>query len=189
MILLVDNYDSFTFNIYQYLGSEHQSVKVLRNDQLKLDNSWVKKFKAIVISPGPGRPENAGIIVDIVKKLSGKIPILGVCLGCQAIAYAFGGKIVHAKQIFHGRSSIIEHTGKKIFRNISNPTTVARYHSLMAEVKSLPECLDITATSREDDCIMAIEHKQHLTFGIQFHPESVLTPAGKDMIKNFLKIC
>ena len=189
MILLVDNYDSFTFNIYQYLGSENQKVIVLRNDQLKLDKTLTKKFKAIVISPGPGRPENAGIIVELIKQLSGKLPILGVCLGYQAIVSAFGGKIIHAKKIFHGRSSTIDHEGKKLFNNIKTPTTVGRYHSLMADAKSLPTCLNITAKSREDDCIMAIEHKKHLTFGIQFHPESVLTINGKDIIKNFLKIC
>ncbi|MBL0690852.1 MAG: aminodeoxychorismate/anthranilate synthase component II [SAR324 cluster bacterium] len=188
MILLIDNYDSFTFNLYQYLGEEGKEVLVIRNNKFDLEKLTHINPESIVISPGPGRAADSGAIIPLIKKFSGHIPILGVCLGHQAIAEAFGGKVIHATKIFHGKSSPIKHNAKEIFINIDANAKVGRYHSLMVDRQSLPDCLTITAVSVGDNCIMALQHKTHLTFGIQFHPESVLTPQGKLIIRNFLKL-
>ncbi len=185
MILMIDNYDSFTYNLVQYLGALGAQVKVFRNDKITV--AKIKKIapKKIVISPGPGRPEGAGISCEVIKQLAGKIPILGVCLGHQAIGYAYGGKIVIAKKIMHGKTSLIYHNQKDIFRKIPNPFEATRYHSLLVERKSLPACLEVTAWTKEKE-IMGLKHKQFPLWGVQFHPESILTKVGKDILKNFL---
>ncbi|MFA4858771.1 MAG: aminodeoxychorismate/anthranilate synthase component II [Candidatus Margulisiibacteriota bacterium] len=186
MLLVIDNYDSFTYNLVQYLGELGATLKVIRND--KIDIAGIKKLKPakIIISPGPGSPKDAGISVQVIKEFSGKIPILGVCLGHQSIAYAFGGKIIHARRLMHGKTSKIYHNGKDIFKGLPNPFTATRYHSLVAEKKSFPPCLKITAWTKDDKEIMGIKHKTHPTFGVQFHPESILTEEGKKLLKNFL---
>ena len=187
MILIIDNYDSFTYNLYQYLceltGGE---VRVVRNDRIDLPGIEALDPQAIVISPGPGRPEEAGISVEAVRRFAGKVPILGVCLGHQAIGVAFGGRIVGARRIVHGKTEQINLDGRGLFRNIPLPATVTRYHSLVVDPESLPEELEITATS-EDGEIMGLRHREHLVEGVQFHPESVGTPMGKRLLANFLK--
>lgn len=188
MIVLIDNYDSFTFNLYQYL-SEFASVSVFRNDEITVEK--IKKINptGIVISPGPGRPEDAGISVEVVKKLGGVIPILGICLGHEAIGVAYGGKIVRAKEIFHGKSSKIIIKGNDIFEGISRKTEVMRYHSLIIDRESIPKELEIIGETKEGE-IMAVKHREKLVFGLQFHPESVFTPKGKRMLRNFVEgIC
>lgn len=188
MILMIDNYDSFTYNLVQYLGSLNQKVKVFRNDKINLDDIKRLRPEKIIISPGPGRPENAGISCAVIKEFSGKIPILGVCLGHQAIGFTFKGKIVKAKELMHGKTSLIYHNNKDIFRNIPNPFEATRYHSLVVERRGLPSSLEITAETK-DSQIMGLRHKSHPTFGVQFHPESILTGSGKDILRNFLKEC
>lgn len=188
MILVIDNYDSFTYNLVQYIGELGFKVKVFRNDVISIENLKKIKFSHIVISPGPGRPENAGISVDVIKEFAGKIPILGVCLGHQAIGYVFGGKIVRAKKIMHGKTSLISHNEKGIFTDIKNPFSATRYHSLVIEKKSIPDILEITALSKDDKEIMGIKHKNFKIYGVQFHPESILTLEGKKILLNFLKI-
>ncbi len=187
MILMLDNYDSFTYNLVQYFQELGQRVLVYRNDAITVKEIEKIKPQKIVISPGPGRPEDAGISVELIRELSGKIPILGVCLGHQAIGYTFGGKIVRAKKLMHGKVSKIYHNKKDIFRNIPNPFTATRYHSLLVENKALPECLEITAWTREEE-IMGLKHKAYPLWGVQFHPESILTQSGKAILDNFLKI-
>lgn len=186
MILMIDNYDSFTYNLVQYLGALGQKIKVFRNDKINL--SQIKKLKPqkIVISPGPGRPEDAGISVEVIRKLSGKIPILGVCLGHQAIGYAYGGNIINAKKLMHGKTSLIYHNKKTIFKGLPNPFEATRYHSLIVDKKTLPKCFDIIAWTKEGE-IMGLKHKDFPLWGVQFHPESILTKAGKDLLANFLK--
>ena len=186
MILMIDNYDSFTYNLVQYLGALGQNVKVFRNDKITI--SKIKKLapKKIVISPGPGRPEDAGVSCKVIKEFAGKIPILGVCLGHQAIGFAYGGKIVGAKKLMHGKTSMIYHNQKTIFKGIPNPFEATRYHSLVVERKTLPSCLEITARTKEGE-IMGLKHKQFPLWGVQFHPESILTKTGKDILANFLK--
>jgi anthranilate synthase/aminodeoxychorismate synthase-like glutamine amidotransferase len=186
MILMIDNYDSFTYNLVQYLGALGQKIKVFRNNKITL--AKIKKFnpKRIVISPGPGRPEDAGISCSVIKEFAGKIPILGVCLGHQCLGYVYGGKIVGAKKLMHGKTSFIYHNGRAIFKGIRNPFEATRYHSLIVEKKSLPECLEITAWTKEGE-IMGLKHKKYPVWGVQFHPESILTCAGKDILANFLK--
>ena len=186
MLLIIDNYDSFTYNLVQYFGELKARVVVYRNDALSL--AQIKKLKPgrIVISPGPGRPEDAGISVDIIQDLAGKIPILGVCLGHQAIGYAYGGNIIHAKRLMHGKTSLIQHNRRDLFKGIKNPFEATRYHSLVIERKTLPHCLEITAWTKDKE-IMGVRHKQFPLWGVQFHPESILTNAGKDILKNFLK--
>lgn len=186
MILVIDNYDSFIYNIVQYIGEFYQDIKVYRNDEITLSDALTLYPDGIVISPGPGRPENAGIIVDLIKNC-GDIPILGVCLGHQAIAYAYGGKVIGAKNILHGKSSIVQHNQKDIFANIMNPIKVIRYHSLVAEKETLPDNLEITAES-DDGEIMGLKVKGKDIYGVQFHPESILTEEGKKIIKNFIEI-
>jgi anthranilate synthase/aminodeoxychorismate synthase-like glutamine amidotransferase len=187
MILMIDNYDSFTYNLVQYLGELGQRVKVYRNDALSIGE--IKKLDPakIVISPGPGRPEDAGISCEVIRQFSGKIPILGVCLGHQAIGYVFGAKIVGAKKLMHGKTSKIYHNKKDIFKGISNPFLATRYHSLLVDKKSLPDCLEITAFTAEDE-IMGLRHKVYPVWGVQFHPESILTKSGKQILDNFIKL-
>ena len=189
MIALIDNYDSFTFNLYQYL-SEYAEVKVFRNDEIIVDELKNLGVKGIVISPGPGRPENAGISVDVVRKLGNEIPILGICLGHQAIAIAYGGKVIKAKEIYHGKSSKIQVNGNDIFEGIGRKFECMRYHSLIVEKQSLPNELEIIGETLEGNDIMAIKHKSNKVFGLQFHPESIYTFKGKRIIRNFVEgIC
>lgn len=187
MILMIDNYDSFTYNLVQYLSGFDEEVLVKRNDEISLDEIKKLNISGIVISPGPGRPEDAGISVDIIKEFYKKIPILGVCLGHQAIAYAFGGEIIHAKSIMHGKSSIINGDEKGVFTNIRKPVQVMRYHSLAVNEETLPGCFEISAKT-EDGEIMGIRHKEYPLEGIQFHPESIMTPQGKRLLRNFINI-
>jgi len=189
MLLIIDNYDSFTYNLVQYFGELGADLKVFRNDQITIDQIKKMAPQRIVISPGPGRPEDAGVSVDIIKELSGKFPILGVCLGHQSIGYAFGGKIVQAKRLMHGKTSQIAHNSDGIFKSIENPFEATRYHSLVIDRKSIPDCLDVTAWTKDDDQeIMGVKHKILPLWGVQFHPESILTKVGKNILKNFLKI-
>lgn len=187
MILMIDNYDSFTYNLVQYLGELGAKVMVFRNDKITVSEIAQLRPERIVISPGPGRPENAGISCEVIKGLCAKIPILGVCLGHQAIGYAFGGKIKIAKQIMHGKTSRIYHNRKDIFKGLDNPFEATRYHSLLVERKTLPSCLEITAWTKEGE-IMGLRHKKFPLWGVQFHPESILTRQGKAILANFLKI-
>jgi anthranilate synthase/aminodeoxychorismate synthase-like glutamine amidotransferase len=186
MILMIDNYDSFTYNLYQYLCQIGADIKVVRNDAVDLADLDTWDIDAIVISPGPGVPETAGISVSVIKHYSGKVPILGVCLGHQAIGYAFGGKVVSAKRLMHGKTSTITADGKSIFEGIDKPFQAMRYHSLVVSRDGLPDCLEITAES-EDGEIMGLRHRSHPTEGIQFHPESIMTPVGKRLLRNFIK--
>ena len=187
MILLLDNYDSFTYNLAQYLGELGCEVEVHRNDRISVEQIARRKPERIVISPGPCTPQEAGISVEMIQKLAGKIPILGVCLGHQAIGAAFGGKIIRAPKLFHGKTSQIRHDGSGVFRGLPNPFTATRYHSLIVERKSLPADLQVTAET-DDDIIMGMQHKQYPLMGVQFHPESVLTDSGKQLLKNFLSL-
>ncbi len=187
MIIMIDNYDSFTYNLVQYLGELGQDIKVYRNDKITLDKIKKLRPKKIVISPGPGRPENAGISAGVIRELAGKIPILGVCLGHQAIGYVYGGKIVNAANLMHGKTSLIYHNRKTIFKGIPNPFAATRYHSLLIEMKSLPSCLEVIAWTKENE-IMGVKHQDFPLWGVQFHPESILTKSGKDILKNFLKL-
>ena len=184
---MIDNYDSFTYNLVQYFGELKAELKVFRNDELTIEK--IKKIgpAGIVISPGPGRPEDAGVSVDIIKELSPKIPILGVCLGHQAIGYAFGGKIVSAKKLMHGKTSPIYHNKTQLFKAIPNPFEATRYHSLVIEKKTLPKCLELIAWTKDKE-IMGVRHKTFPLWGVQFHPESILTRYGKDILKNFLSL-
>ncbi|QTA90404.1 anthranilate synthase component II [Desulfonema magnum] len=185
MILMIDNYDSFTYNLVQYLEELGSEVRVFRNDAISVSEIESLNPSGIVISPGPGRPQSAGISLSVVKHFSGKIPILGVCLGHQTIGEAFGGEIVSAKQLMHGKTSEIHADGKAIYQGIRKPFQAMRYHSLAISRESLPECFEITASS-EDDEIMGIRHREHPTEGIQFHPESIMTPVGKRLLRNFV---
>jgi anthranilate synthase/aminodeoxychorismate synthase-like glutamine amidotransferase len=187
MVLVIDNYDSFTYNLVQYLGELGANVEVFRNDQTTVEEIKQMSPERIVISPGPKTPTEAGICVEVIQKLSGKIPILGVCLGHQAIGQAFGGKVIRAPEIMHGKTSSISHDNKTIFAGLPNPFPATRYHSLIVERASLPVCLKITATS-PDGLIMGLRHEKAKTEGVQFHPESILTDAGKQMLANFLKL-
>ena len=187
MILMIDNYDSFTYNLVQYLASLGADIKVFRNDKITMEE--IKKLapKRIVISPGPGRPEDAGISCAIIKEFAGKIPVLGVCLGHQCLGSVYGGRIVGAKKLMHGKTSFIYHNQRGIFKGIPNPFEATRYHSLIVERRSLPSSLEITAWTKEDE-IMGLRHKKYPLWGVQFHPESLLTKSGKDILANFLKI-
>ena len=187
MILMIDNYDSFTYNLVQYLSELGEKVVVFRNDKITVNGIQKLKPKRIVISPGPGTPMEAGVSNAVIQKLSGKTPILGVCLGHQCIGHIFGGKVVRAKKIMHGKVSDVYHRKKGIFRGIENPFQATRYHSLLVENKSVPSVLEITAWTKDKE-IMGLQHKTHKTFGVQFHPESILTPSGKKILKNFLNI-
>jgi len=190
MILLIDNYDSFTYNLYQYIGEIYEDIKVFRNDKISLDEIERLKPEGIILSPGPGIPENAGICIEVVKKFGGKIPILGICLGHQAIGCAYGGKVVRANNIMHGKTSEISIVENKLFKNLEKSIKVMRYHSLIIEKSTLPEELVVTAESLDDSEIMAVKHRKYEVYGLQFHPESILTEQGKQIIKNFLEgIC
>ncbi len=186
MILMIDNYDSFTFNIVQYLGQMGEDVRVFRNDQIKSEEIEKLKPKAIFISPGPCSPREAGISVDVIRAFYQTIPIMGICLGHQSIGYAFGGDVVRAGRIMHGKTSPVINDGKTIFAGLPNPFPAGRYHSLIVKRETLPDCLEISAHTEEGE-IMGLRHKEFPVEGIQFHPESVLTPQGKRIIKNFLK--
>ncbi len=186
MILMIDNYDSFTYNLVQYLGELGEELRVFRNDKITLNQIKRLKPKRIVISPGPGRPEDAGISVNVIREFAGEIPILGVCLGHQCIGYCFGAKIVQAKRLMHGKTSRIYHNKKTIFKGLPNPFEATRYHSLVISRKGLPECLEVIAWEREDNAIMGIRHKDYHLWGVQFHPKSVLTKVGKKVLANFL---
>lgn len=192
MILVIDNYDSFTYNLVQYLGelgaelSVASDIQVRRNDQISLDEIRQQKPDAIVISPGPGRPEDAGISVDIIRELGPTTPIFGVCLGHQAIGYVFGGNIVPAPELMHGKTSQVYHTGKGIFQGVEMPVRATRYHSLVIDRETCPQVLEITAWV-EDQTVMAVQHRQYPQIvGVQFHPESILTQSGKQLLRNFL---
>lgn len=187
MIFLLDNYDSFTYNLYQYLVELNGTVKVARNDKITVAEIEKLSPEAIVISPGPKRPEAAGIAVELVKELGPKIPILGVCLGHQVIGTTFGAQIVAAKRIIHGKVSAIRHDGKTIFEGLENPFFATRYHSLVVEPSTLPAALEVSATA-DDGTIMGLRHRDYFIEGVQFHPESILTMAGKDLLRNFLKL-
>jgi anthranilate synthase/aminodeoxychorismate synthase-like glutamine amidotransferase len=187
VILLLDNYDSFTYNLAQYLGELGCQVEVDRNDRISVEQIAQRKPERIVISPGPCTPQEAGICVELIQKLAGKIPILGVCLGHQAIGAAFGGKIIRAPKLFHGKTSQIRHDGSGVFRGLPNPFTATRYHSLIVERKSLPAVLQVTAET-DDGIIMGMQHREYPLMGVQFHPESVLTDSGKQLLKNFLSL-
>jgi anthranilate synthase/aminodeoxychorismate synthase-like glutamine amidotransferase len=187
MILMIDNYDSFTYNLVQYLGELGAQIEVRRNDQTTLDEIEQMAPERIVISPGPKTPNEAGLCLELIKEFAGRLPILGVCLGHQAIGQAFGGKVVRAPQIMHGKTSEIHHDGKTIFAGLPNPFAATRYHSLIVERASLPACLEISATS-PDGLIMGLRHKEMKVEGVQFHPESVLTAVGKRLLANFLKL-
>jgi anthranilate synthase/aminodeoxychorismate synthase-like glutamine amidotransferase len=187
VILLLDNYDSFTYNLAQYLGELGCTLEVHRNDKISVEEIERRKPERIVISPGPCTPQEAGISVELISKLAGKFPILGVCLGHQAIGAAFGAKIVRAPKLFHGKTSEIEHDGKGVFRSVQNPLTATRYHSLIVERKSLPRTLQVSAETK-DGVIMGLRHRKYKLEGVQFHPESVLTESGKQLLKNFLAL-
>jgi len=186
MILMIDNYDSFTFNIVQYLEQMGEDVEVFRNDKITVDRIHALKPQVIFLSPGPGAPREAGVTVDVVREFHKAIPIMGICLGHQSIGYAFGGEIVRAGRIMHGKVSPVHHDGKTIFSGLPDPFTAGRYHSLVVRPETLPSCLEVSAQTAEGE-IMGLRHKEYPVEGIQFHPESVLTPQGKRILRNFLK--
>jgi len=186
MLLMIDNYDSFTYNLVQYFGELGAKVKVFRNDEITLEQIELMKPDQLVISPGPCSPAEAGISVPAIKAFAGRIPLLGVCLGHQSIGAAFGGKVVHAKRLMHGKTSPVIHTDVGVFRGLPNPLTCTRYHSLAVERESLPDCLEVTAWT-EDGEIMGMRHKTLAVEGVQFHPESILTDCGHRMLQNFLE--
>jgi para-aminobenzoate synthetase component II len=187
MILLIDNYDSFTYNLVQYLGELEATCEVYRNDQIDLTTLDEKNPERLVISPGPRTPKEAGISEEAILRMAGRIPILGVCLGHQCIGSVFGGKIIRADRLMHGKSSLVYHDGKTIYRGLPNPFEAIRYHSLVIERKSLPDCLEITAETKEKE-IMGVRHKSFAIEGVQFHPESIMTQGGKILLKNFLEM-
>jgi anthranilate synthase component II len=187
MLLMIDNYDSFTYNLVQYFGELKQEVVVFRNDEISLEEVAALRPAHIVISPGPCTPNEAGISVPLVKRFAGEIPILGVCLGHQSIGQAFGGKIVHAKQLMHGKVSTIHHAGRGVFNGIAEPFEATRYHSLVIERESLPQELEVTAWT-DDGEIMGVRHRSLPVEGVQFHPESILTQFGHDLLRNFVKV-
>ena len=190
MLLMIDNYDSFTYNLVQYFGELGQVVEVHRNDEISLQEIEKLAPEFLVISPGPCTPNEAGISIEAIKHFSNKVPILGVCLGFQAMVQAYGGKIIGAKKIMHGKVSAVHHTGKGVFSNLKNPLNATRYHSLVADQSSLPDCFEITSWTNNDngnvDEIMGIKHKEFAIEGVQFHPESILTEQGHEMLGNFL---
>jgi len=186
MILVIDNYDSFTYNIVQYIGEENSDIVVVRNDEIAPEKVLSMNPSRIVISPGPGRPEDSGICPDVIRRCGGDIPILGICLGHQAIAYVFGGTVTGADRLLHGKTSDITHDGRTIFSGLENPLRGTRYHSLVVERDSLPDCLEITAEA-DDGAVMGIRHREFPVEGVQFHPESILTSGGKALLRSFLR--
>ena len=187
MILLIDNYDSFTYNLVQYLGELGARCQVFRNDEIDVANMEEKALKYLVVSPGPCTPKEAGVSEEAIRRMAGRIPILGVCLGHQCIGSAFGGKIIRAGRMMHGKSSAIYHDGRTIYRGLPNPFQAIRYHSLLVERESLPDCLEISAETKEGE-IMGLRHKNFAVEGVQFHPESIMTQGGKILLKNFLEM-
>ena len=187
MLLVIDNYDSFTYNLVQYLGELGQEVRVVRNDAMTVEQIAALKPERIVISPGPCTPKEAGISVETIKRLAGSIPILGVCLGHQSIGEAFGGEVVRAERLMHGKTSMIRHDQRTVFRNLPNPFEATRYHSLIVRRESLPSCLEVSAETAEGE-IMGLRHRLLPIEGVQFHPESILTRPGKDLLRNFLSL-
>lgn len=185
MILMIDNYDSFTYNLVQYLGELGQVLKVYRNDQITADEVERLGPERIVISPGPCSPLEAGVSNEIIRRFAGRVPLLGVCLGHQCIGYVFGGEVVRAPRLMHGKTSMIHHDGKTIYRGLPNPFEATRYHSLIVRRETLPSCLEITAETDRGE-IMGLRHKEYPVEGVQFHPESILTQCGKDLLRNFL---
>jgi anthranilate synthase/aminodeoxychorismate synthase-like glutamine amidotransferase len=184
---MIDNYDSFTWNLVQYLGELGSTPEVVRNDQITVEEAARRKPSAIVISPGPGRPGDAGVSNAVIERFAGRVPILGVCLGHQCIGEVFGGKVVRAERLVHGKTSAVIHTGRGIFLDVDNPFQATRYHSLLLAREGLPEKLQIMAWTPENE-IMSVRHKDHETWGVQFHPESILTACGKDLLRNFLRL-
>lgn len=187
MILMIDNYDSFTFNLVQYLGELGEEIEVYRNDKITVEEIAGMSPNYIVISPGPCTPNEAGISLELIEKLGGKIPILGVCLGHQSIGQVYGGKVIRAENLMHGKTSIIYHDGKTVFEDVPSPFTATRYHSLIVEKESLPDCFEISAWTEKEE-IMGLRHKEFIVEGVQFHPESILTEHGKQILKNFLSL-
>jgi anthranilate synthase component II len=191
MILMIDNYDSFTYNVVQYLGELQAEVQVVRNDEIAVDDIARLAPEKIVISPGPCTPNEAGISVNTIERFAGKIPLLGICLGHQSIGQAFGGKVIRAPQVMHGKTSLVYHADKGVFKGLRNPFQATRYHSLVIEKESLPDCLEITAWTQNADGtmaeIMGVRHKTLAVEGVQFHPESILTEHGHDLLRNFLE--
>ena len=187
MILMIDNYDSFTYNLVQYMGELGADIQVHRNDEITLEEIEALVPEKIVVSPGPCTPDKAGVSIDAVKRFAGKIPILGVCLGHQSVGAAFGGEIIKAGRLMHGKTSMIHHDGKTLFKNLPNPFEATRYHSLVLNRKKLPDCFEISAES-DDKEIMGIRHKELWVEGVQFHPESILTTSGKELLGNFLSM-
>jgi len=185
MLVMVDNYDSFTYNLVQYLGELGQTIKVYRNDQITTDELEKLAPERIVISPGPCSPNEAGISNEVIRRFGGKVPLLGVCLGHQCIGHVFGGDVVRAPRLMHGKTSMIHHDGKTIFQGLPNPFQATRYHSLIIKRETLPECLEVTAETDQGE-IMGVRHRQCQVEGVQFHPESILTESGKDLLRNFL---
>jgi anthranilate synthase/aminodeoxychorismate synthase-like glutamine amidotransferase len=187
MLVMIDNFDSFTYNLYQYLMQMGAEVRVARNNSLTVDELEALNPRGLVISPGPGRPEDAGITLAAIERFSGRIPILGVCLGHQAIALAFGGQVVPARRLMHGKTSAVTADGRELFQRVQSPFQAMRYHSLAVARESLPACLEVTAEA-EDGEIMGLRHRNHPTEGLQFHPESIMTTVGKRLLRNFLKM-
>ena len=187
MILVIDNYDSFTYNLAQYLGELGADPEVYRNDKITVDRIQEFKPTGVVISPGPGIPDNAGISLELIRRLGSRMPILGVCLGHQSIGQAYGGRVVNAPSLMHGKTSLIHHDQESVFSGLANPFEATRYHSLVVERKTLPDCLKVTAET-EDGVIMGIRHHEHPVEGVQFHPESILTAEGKKLLANFLEL-
>ncbi|MDT8451119.1 MAG: aminodeoxychorismate/anthranilate synthase component II [Gammaproteobacteria bacterium] len=192
MLLMIDNYDSFTYNLVQYLGELGADVEVHRNDRITLEEIAQRAPERIMISPGPCTPDEAGVSMEVIRNFAGKVPILGVCLGHQSIGQVYGGKIVHAREIMHGKTSLIHHKGEYVFRGLKNPYTATRYHSLVIEKNTLPDCLEITAWTETDngemDEIMGVRHRELAVEGVQFHPESILTECGHQLLQNFLNM-
>ena len=192
MILMIDNYDSFTYNLVQYLGELGADVEVYRNDQITVDEIKARSPERIMISPGPCTPDEAGVSMAAIKEFAGKLPIFGVCLGHQSIGQVYGGKIIHAGEIMHGKTSLIHHKGEHVFKGLKNPYTATRYHSLVIDKNALPDCLEITAWTETEngkmDEIMGVRHKKLAVEGVQFHPESILTEHGHDLLQNFLNM-
>jgi anthranilate synthase component 2 len=186
MLLMIDNYDSFTYNLVQYFGELGEDVRTVRNDEITLEEIVAMQPERICISPGPCTPHEAGVSVPVLQELAGKLPILGVCLGHQAIGAAFGGKVVRAKQVMHGKTDLLHHTGVGVFKGLPDPYTITRYHSLAIERASLPDCLEVTAWTSDGE-IMGVRHKAFDIEGVQFHPESILTEHGHELLQNFLK--